>query len=323
MRPTDVLAHRRVIYDRLQSLPRAAPSDPIERMLHDAMVDWRIHAGTSEAYYVSADMTAVAKSAARTMPSQILRLGDVPTPSGFLVFDTPIGTWPEGETHHPVSGFMWQEADNAPVWDVNGTPVKWGANTARWAFGAEIPPELADYPGIADLGPPQGTYDRTPDRHERWVGIYPLLQRPDLLPGLIWPEATRDGPVEWVYTCPPTNDEGGVLNVLRAAWTIMQQFLTVSMRTGVDRAESRRSARLGLIPEVVVIRLRRKSLDDKDKDPDGNGVEWSHRWLVSGHWRNQWLPSRSCHRLQWISGYVKGPDNKPLIVKDKVTAWVQ
>ena len=52
-------------------------------------------------------------------------------------------------------------------------------------------------------------------------------------------------------------------------------------------------------------------------------VSWSHRWLVNGHWRNQWLPSRAAHRLQWIAGYVKGPASKPLVVKDRVTAWVR
>lgn len=80
-------------------------------------------------------------------------------------------------------------------------------------------------------------------------------------------------------------------------------------------------AKLG--SEVVIVRLRRKSLDEtSDGEPVGD-VPWSHRWLVSGHWRNQWLPSRMAHRLQWIAGHVKGPQHKPLVVKDRVTAWVR
>ena len=76
--------------------------------------------------------------------------------------------------------------------------------------------------------------------------------------------------------------------------------------------------------EVVVVRLRRRSVDDEaGHDGADEHVPWSHRWLVSGHWRNQWLPSRAAHRLQWISNHIKGPTNKPLIVKDRVTAWVR
>jgi hypothetical protein len=116
-----------------------------------------------------------------------------------------------------------------------------------------------------------------------------------------------------------------------------REAVTDHLRTGTRRTSSstpsgdyrtlpelRRSLRSGLKSEVVVVRLRRKSLDEPHEDNgEEGGVAWSHRWLVSGHWRNQWLPSRTCHRLQWIHGYVKGPAHKALVVKDRVTAWIR
>ncbi len=45
----------------------------------------------------------------------------------------------------------------------------------------------------------------------------------------------------------------------------------------------------------------------------GGDVEWSRRWLVRGHWRNQWYPSEQVHRTIWISPYVKGPEDRPFI----------
>jgi hypothetical protein len=41
-------------------------------------------------------------------------------------------------------------------------------------------------------------------------------------------------------------------------------------------------------------------------------VAWTKRWVVSGHWRNQWYPSIGAHRQRYILPYVKGPADKPL-----------
>jgi hypothetical protein len=35
--------------------------------------------------------------------------------------------------------------------------------------------------------------------------------------------------------------------------------------------------------------------------------EFSHRWLVSGHFRNQWYSSEQTHKVIWIAPHVKGP----------------
>ena len=44
----------------------------------------------------------------------------------------------------------------------------------------------------------------------------------------------------------------------------------------------------------------------------GSGREYRHRWLVSGHFRNQWYRSEQTHKVIWIAPYVKGPDDAPL-----------
>lgn len=45
---------------------------------------------------------------------------------------------------------------------------------------------------------------------------------------------------------------------------------------------------------------------------DGENVEWSCRWIVNGHWRNQ--PYKDERKLIYIMPYVKGPDDMPLKV---------
>jgi hypothetical protein len=39
---------------------------------------------------------------------------------------------------------------------------------------------------------------------------------------------------------------------------------------------------------------------------------------VRGHWRNQWYPSMQAHRPKYIPEHIKGPEDKPLIVHDKL-----
>ena len=49
------------------------------------------------------------------------------------------------------------------------------------------------------------------------------------------------------------------------------------------------------------------------------GVDWTHQWIVDGHWRNQpYGVGHSLRRLQWIAPFIKGPEDAPLVIKDKV-----
>jgi hypothetical protein len=38
----------------------------------------------------------------------------------------------------------------------------------------------------------------------------------------------------------------------------------------------------------------------------------SVRFIVRGHWRNQWYPSEGRNKPIWIMPYVKGPDGAPV-----------
>ena len=49
---------------------------------------------------------------------------------------------------------------------------------------------------------------------------------------------------------------------------------------------------------------------------------YDHRFIVSGHWREQPCgPNHGERRRKWIAPYVKGPRDKPLVVKDTVRVW--
>lgn len=108
--------------------------------------------------------------------------------------------------------------------------------------------------------------------------------------------------------------------VLRATWLLMSQRLAATETEQVPRAERRRCEKAGVPSTVNVVRVRKHEQRPTDGARD---VEWSHRWLVAGHWRRQWCPSVGAHRPTWIAGHVKGPAEKPLVLKDRVTTWIR
>jgi hypothetical protein len=100
---------------------------------------------------------------------------------------------------------------------------------------------------------------------------------------------------------------------------LMKQTLTEQHEAVPGRAARRRLERAGYRepPAVRIIRLRRI-----EHAPGGHeDREYHVRWIVRGHWRNQWFPARQLHRPVWIAPHLKGPADAPLIGGEKVNVW--
>jgi hypothetical protein len=102
----------------------------------------------------------------------------------------------------------------------------------------------------------------------------------------------------------------------------MSQTLTeVSKHKAENRAQRKRIERENLPSEVLVIQFRKTRYTSAEGGEERN-INWSHRWLVGGHWR--WQPYKDpvsggeIKKRIWISPYVKGPDDKPLKTKERV-----
>jgi hypothetical protein len=90
----------------------------------------------------------------------------------------------------------------------------------------------------------------------------------------------------------------------------VQQRVLVHTPGHLTRADRRRLGRRPEdVPSISVITLRAA----KHHKPEGDAtpVDWQYRWLVRGHWRQQWYPSVEEHRLVWVMPHVKGPEDKP------------
>jgi hypothetical protein len=79
------------------------------------------------------------------------------------------------------------------------------------------------------------------------------------------------------------------------------------------------------VKSVISLVLRRTKHEHSAQDKEGEGarVDWQYRWIVNAHWRNQWYPSEKRHRTILIGSFVKGPEDKPLKVTEKVYKWIR
>lgn len=266
---------------------------------------------SSPTYWLSPDMFEVVLHASNTMPPEPLHREDVPTPSGFVVF-----------------------AKNLHFTDGNGDRI--GVAAASWGPMVHLGREAK---GLA-------LYTAMDDLEDDWVATYRQNDGVPLVDGRVG--TIRAGLVMCHYTpwifeqdylsreaySGPWGDERQedsnydyeravqgtvqVLRFLKAFWTISQQPYIAQWQTGTpNRAERRRMERLQLPSTLTLITLRAKYQKPKDGDDhEPQKVEWSHRWVVGAHWATR--HTRNGPKKVYIMPFIKGPEDKPLVVKEKM-----
>lgn len=268
-------------------------------------------------YWITADMQAVISHAAETMPSQRLQANDLPSPYGFVWFEQVI-----------------EQLDR------RGQPVSWRAMSwmparARAADSDRSIPavHLSFYTDVMDHAEGEFQPQSLPHSHHLtdaymsdWMGAgnprllllheaawafghdYHNVEFPDF-----------DGQDPEVAARSAEAAEFYFLRFVAAMWTITQQRIAASSSQHIPRTVLRPAQdHLAVPAEIILVDLRRVDRPRRDAAGDAGEVMWTHRWWVDGHWRNQYLPSTGGHRLQWIDGFVKGPDDRPLILKDRI-----
>jgi hypothetical protein len=314
VKPTEVVAQRRELLDSCYralrgevAMPAPWDSDAEHDTLMRGCADLAGMLDGGEAVFVAGDMAAVAAAASGTLPIRDLAETVIPAPSGLMLIEGGLGRFAVDEQWSPlIGGVAWLALRTDGHGLVDGQP--------SYAFHNGKDGPL-----------------REPLRNSTVVEFIPLIDMTEHgHPGrLVAPsEGFRMGWQIGSGVGAPNGSSPAGADLIRAgktivtAWALMGQPISVAGREVADRAERRRCERAAAPSDCVVVRLRRLAADSAGS---GAGpVEWSHRWLVSGHWTRQpYGPGRSLRRPTWISPYVKGPADKPLIVKDKVTAWVR
>lgn len=267
----------------------------------------QMHAKLAARYRVSADMVTMIEHAASQLENtDCFTQSLLPTPAGIVRFDRPL-----------------------VLIDVRGNQMLIHAMT--WG------PALVKYPnGLKNTtlfsmwNDPTTQTDVYSQQAIEMFGAQPyyeLCGRWSFIGSDIVKEGTRVGsrvidPHKHNLVAADDVDAAEFTNVFRyfvAFLMLLKQKVVRQITETPTRGSRRRAQRAGIeSTDVTTIDIRRSSPDEPSVGGTGT-VEWSRRWVVRGHWRNAKVgKGRQEVERVWVTGHVKGPQDKPLIVSTKI-----
>jgi len=285
-----------------------------QRHLMDAMVD---RVKLASAFRVTPDMCAMIDHASRQLPDdEKMDHTLAPDHTGFVRFDDPLPLMDPHGRLQKVSWILWggvmKASDQKPgllIWAFNDTVTH--PDDVHEALIDEINKNLQE------RSRPTLTLQDTLSVLGRWGWVGAQLMEDEVTVGTTMSkvdvEDTGDFPdMSVVFGKEYTNFK----RYMHAFFLMINQTITQVEDAKIDRSTRRRVVKMGIPDRVSVIQLRR--LEHRPNEGE-TLVEWSHRWAVRGHWRMQRKgPNLSEVERIWIAPFIKGPEDKPLVITDKV-----
>lgn len=258
-----------------------------------------------ETFYWSPQICQLIFSAAQSIPGTwTLREEALDSLCGFAFLATPFNLDSSG---YPIRGITW-------------APVSKGRREKGLEFSLLIPP-YESRPILTDV-------------NKHCLAVM-FLSQSDIAPvpfpftTLFWPingtlESAGEAMVDLIDRKRSPPSVFSKMPLFATMLAFLQQHLLVPSRFLADRAARRRVEKATLKPvssDVQVIRLRR--VEYRAREGEHRDVEWSCQWIVHGHWRNQWYPSKHYYHPKYIAPYLKGPEDKPLRHPERLFAVVR
>lgn len=244
-----------------------------------------------DTYTLTQEMQTMAEVASRSFRGEVLNESDLMSPAGFCYLPRPIHTRDIWGKDTAYRAFSW------------GKTILVDNNTGKRSPGIM----LSVYSLASD-----------PDDYSSDVPTYMAFtgQQWSLMHYMPWDfgRSYEDVTTESTRKIIEDGDAVVLFQFVQAVFRLMQQTITTKTHVQPNRATRRRAERDGFDKRYIVVVNLRRPKSTGSGEPQG--VEWSHQWLVSGHWRNQYFASLDIHRQIWISPYIKGPEDKPLEVRE-------
>jgi hypothetical protein len=268
----------------------------------------------AETFYVDPGMVPLVCSAAAVLPDKTtIEVHDPPSPYGFAL----IGG---GATlcHLQVPGTEGEisaEAFNALLWSTWAGQVY----VQRFNFLPEQRWGLLDAAPIP-IGQPIPPPTRAKDRDYARRLVIPGAHLKDDHSAVA---LVMDPGTQTLMETPATGTTDAALRWLVACWRLMNQTL-VDIVTEQPTRQQRRQLERKNIPlrQTSSIRLRRRG----SRGDGGTEVNWTHRWVVRGHWRQQRCKDENGEwttRPVFIHPYIKGPGSAPLLMRHRVNHLIR
>lgn len=295
------------------------PRDP-ERSAAALLADEHRRLTAAHMYSVTADMTVFAVQAGERLPDWTIRSSDLPSTAGLMVFDEPIGAYVNNDSgrHSTVSivAASWGPTAFASTDEGNLWLTFWG-----------ITDYTAHMEVLRDKGKMSREDARTLAYQQRaelsWDNevVLPLDEDDidfSITDRQVAQPLSKD---EFEKTVVAQETTAPWAKTVRAAWLLMKQpKMTETTEEHLPRTMRRRMERLNLNTSPV----RVIHLHSQRRRPQHAAEGHSHtvQYPVSGHWREQYYPSREAHDRIWIDEHIRGPEGAPFRVGKKYTVKV-
>lgn len=272
-------------------------------------------------YYVAPQMTdLVTWAAAGLDATDAFRFDEVPTERGFAYFENPIHvTGVRGKTIL-INVVVWVRIDVVRNAGGNLNP-----GYALLMFNDQVStPDDVARELFADPNYSTAKYGRW-----GFTGIQTIMDTQQIGPSVMSLDENSEKVEELLAEGVQPHEFTNILRVMHAYWMMLNQTVTSVSDAEIPRAFSRRARRMEIPDRVTIIALRRISGSSHGE----SDVDWQYRWIVRGHWR--WQHVSKDHELAepdgeggwrarvWVRAHVKGPEDKPLHVTEKVYSLVR
>lgn len=274
--------------------------------------------GRAHAYYCDPSMMDLLTWASASLDgTDKFRFDEVPTEEGFVYFPSPIRMNDIRGKSLLVHAVVWTPI----VVMIEG--VRQGMGYLFYSFN--------DYRNEPDdIGKRiLESYPNDIARFGKWgfVGVFSLTDEQRIGPveiGITDTERERiiaEGDTPHEFT--------NIARIIHTYFLMLNQTITDVSEAEIGRTFAKRAKRAGIPPRVTVIRMRRV---ERDNHVGESSVEWQHQWIVRGHWRWQHVsehhplaePDGDGFRARvWVRPHIKGPEDKPLHVTEKVIALMR
>ncbi|RLU86220.1 hypothetical protein CTZ27_24900 [Streptomyces griseocarneus] len=270
---------------------------------------WATALRAADLFYVSAGMSRTAVSAGVALPSYRLHEEDVPSRHGLLVWEEPVTPVHHGGefTGAPLTAASWTTLGNR-------VHVRLWTSREYWITSmAEGDSKL----GLRELSAAETRALRL--RHPQPIvcmfsGFLPFRKTPGWLAST--PSDTSS--MSWAELedrCRAASRHELAERALIASWLLIGQTIVREEELQISKAAAKQVSRIDprLLTSVRYAYLRhRRSAPARPADGDRRRYD-RYQWVVGGHWRDHWFPSRQATRPLWIDDHLKGPEGAPLL----------
>lgn len=259
------------------------------------------------AYRVSADMcNLVGYAAAKFSGEELFEADMAPTDYGLVFFEKPMTIRdPRGKI---MLGhwLVWQKTSrldtNAPAFYLH------------WFNDIVIQPDEVVLEAIESI---PSTLDKMLQQIGRYAYVGTDVAGCDQPVGTLYSSVSESARLTYLTHGIKVYERTNTAALVYALWSLLNQTVT-SVEEGQVKKSKKAQIRRARIPgRVTVVALRR--IENFSRANGESMVDWQHRWMVRGHWRNQRFGTgRSEVKRIWINPFWKGPEDAPIKQSEKV-----